>query len=554
MGEVYLCFDLVEKLPRALKTLQPQFFAHFNIPEIFKNEAAVWIALEDHPHIVSCYDIIISDNIPFLILEWVSGEETYGTDLQSWLSRGPLELKQALQFTVDICHGLLHINQKVPGLVHSDLKPANILLAHGQVPKITDFGLAKIYRGKENSFPQIIGTYPYMAPEQWGPGAQRDTRTDLYAVGCILYEMLTGRRAFIVPHGQDPGRLYRQLHFEGSVPSITKLCSLRVHATEQTNLKEGSILNFLNRILGGCLAKQADDRYLSPFYLLKDLVDGYKKQFGQEPRLLTTEYKWQAGDYTNLGRNYKTLGMYKEALREHTRAIHLDPSFAGAYNNRANTNRRLGRMDEALTDYKYAIHLDSSSPFAFYNRGKCFDELGQYNEALADYSRVISLDPQFWQAYFNCGNTYQTLGHLTEALHHYSLALKIRPKHNKSLINRGNVYFKLQRFEEALEDYTLVCECVPSNAKARYNRGNALFSLGRVEEAKQDYILAIELNPEDANGWLNLGILFSQTGNIEKALACFEKAAELGNSRGIHLAFEARSLLRNEPDAGHDSL
>ena len=132
MGEVYLCMDLKEMQPYALKTFQQRYLTDSQrLRHAFEQEVATWVALEKHPNIVRCFWMQTFDNQPFMALEWVAGEEGRGTDLRGWLRHGSLELKPALEITLDICNGLRHAQAKRPGLVHRDLKPENILMAQG---------------------------------------------------------------------------------------------------------------------------------------------------------------------------------------------------------------------------------------------------------------------------------------------------------------------------------------------------------------------------------------------------------------------------------------
>src|SRR5207253_1875497 len=126
MGEVYLCLDVKENLPYALKTFQSRFLSNQKLRQAFENEVATWVALEKHPHIVRCFHLEKLDNSPFMLLEWVAGDEVYGTNLRDRLVRmGKLDPRTALQLAVDVCRALVHADRKQPGLVHRDLKPEN---------------------------------------------------------------------------------------------------------------------------------------------------------------------------------------------------------------------------------------------------------------------------------------------------------------------------------------------------------------------------------------------------------------------------------------------
>src|SRR5688572_13972857 len=91
MGEVYLCLDLEQNYPLALKTFQQRYVANPKLREVFNSEVSTWVALEKHPNIVRCFAMETLANQPFMFLEWVASDESRGTDLRSWLRRGPLE-------------------------------------------------------------------------------------------------------------------------------------------------------------------------------------------------------------------------------------------------------------------------------------------------------------------------------------------------------------------------------------------------------------------------------------------------------------------------------
>jgi serine/threonine protein kinase len=115
MGEVYVCLDLQDILPLALKTFQARYLTSRKATEFFEREAATWVALEKHPNVVRCFHMDKVDNLPFLFLEWVAGEQGHGADLRDWLDRrAPLEPRLALEFALDVCRALAHAQGKVP--------------------------------------------------------------------------------------------------------------------------------------------------------------------------------------------------------------------------------------------------------------------------------------------------------------------------------------------------------------------------------------------------------------------------------------------------------
>ena len=502
MGEVYLCLDLQLIAPLALKTFQPRYLASPKARSYFEREAATWVALEKHPNVVRCFYMDTVDNTPFLFLEWVAGEEGYSTDLRDWLSRrGPLEPRRALEFTTDVCRALAHAQQKVPGFVHCDIKPENVLVAQGQLAKLTDFGLAKLVReaglvppdkavpaaGARWQVSSAGGTPPYMAPEQWR-GEPVDPRTDVYSVGCLLYELLTGRW----PYQAETIDGLKRRHLEAAPPPLGAVVS-------------GLPGEGLDALLGRCLAKEPGKRYPSASALQGAITGLYEEWHGEPPRGVPEIEGFTAADHSNRGNTYHALGRHAEALADYGAALRLDPNLVLAYYNRGNTYADLGRHAEALADYGAAIKINPNDAHAYVNRGKTYHALGRHAEGLADCDAAIRLDPHDAQAHSNRGITYAALGRQAEALADFGAAIRLDPNYAKAHYNRGNTYDSLGRHAEALADFDAAIRLDPHDATAHSNRGNTYDDLGRHAEALADYGAAIRLDPNYAKAHYNRG-------------------------------------------------
>ncbi|HXZ80557.1 MAG TPA: protein kinase [Terriglobales bacterium] len=200
MGEVYRARDTRLGRDVALKIL-PESFAHDQERlRRFEQEARAVAAL-NHPNIVAIYDVGQSNGTPFLVSELLEGES-----LRTVLDRGPMTQRKATEFAVQVAQGLAAAHEK--GIIHRDLKPENLYLTRDGHTKILDFGLAKLARGSgetdadsvtlasSHTAPgMVMGTANYMAPEQVR-GEATDARTDIFALGSVLFEMLSGERAF----------------------------------------------------------------------------------------------------------------------------------------------------------------------------------------------------------------------------------------------------------------------------------------------------------------------------------------------------------------------
>src|SRR5262245_21274696 len=210
MGEVYRARDSKLKRDVAIKSLPEEFSRDADRVRRFQREAEVLASL-NHPNIAGIYDLQQVNGSRYLVLELVEGET-----LADRIQRGPLPVEEALEIAKHICEALEAAHEK--GIVHRDLKPANIKITlDGQV-KVLDFGLAKaqelisasgtdatetptITSPAMTVMGAILGTAAYMSPEQ-AKGRPTDKRSDVWAFGCVLYEMLTGKPIF---RGDDVG-------------------------------------------------------------------------------------------------------------------------------------------------------------------------------------------------------------------------------------------------------------------------------------------------------------------------------------------------------------
>ena len=532
MGEIYLCLDLETVQPYALKTFQQRFLTNPKLYAAFEKEVAIWVALEKHPNIVRCFMMKILDKQPFMVLEWIAGEPGRGPDLRGWLRRSPLDLRQALDFAIDICRGLVHAQEKQPGLVHRDLKPENILIAQGGLAKVTDFGLAEIIEeaglgldaaavetdGRQSivSRKGIAGTPAYMAPEQWR-GESLDERTDIYALGCILYEMLTGEWPFQVDFAPTTPQRFQQW-----------LSAMQArHESTGVPALPASLPAAPGDLLERCLAKARAERPASLNELLSQLESLCRRQFATAPRATPPVEQFTAADYNNRGATYINLSRHDEALRDLSQAIELDPNDALAYSNRGLTHHGLQQYEAALADYNRAIRLAPGYAPAYYNRGNTYHALQRYDDALIDYSRAIQIDSSFSPSYTNRGSIYADLQRYEEALPDLNQAVQLDPNNVVALYIRGGTYRRLQRYEEALIDYGRVIQIDHTHIGAYIDRGNIYDLLQRNREALADYNRAIQLDSNCAAAYSNRGGIYANLRQYEEALTDLNRAIQL---------------------------
>lgn len=246
MGSVYLAEHLFLRRRVAIKILSRDLSADPEETARFEREAVAAARL-DHENIVRIYDVDEERGRPFIVMEYVEGE-----DLEEALRRrGALPVRRAAEIAREVARALQHAH--AAGVVHRDIKPANILLRKDGRVKITDFGLARAAGERElGEDGTVLGTPYYVSPEQ-AQGLPADGRSDLYSLGVTFYQTLTGRRPF---EGRSPDSVVRK-HLDARRPAA------RAHRP--------GLARSLEAILQRLLAVRPEDRYPDARALRKDL-------------------------------------------------------------------------------------------------------------------------------------------------------------------------------------------------------------------------------------------------------------------------------------------
>ena len=280
MGEVYRARDTRLDRTVAVKVLPHHLSSSAESRQRFEREAKT-ISQLSHPHICALYDVGREGEAEFLVMEYLEGET-----LSDRLLKGPLEFDQVVRFGIEIADALDKAHRQ--GIVHRDLKPGNVMITKSGV-KLLDFGLAKavlpeVSRGTSlTAMPTaltqegtILGTFQYMAPEQL-EGKDTDGRTDIFAFGCVLYEMATGQKAF---SGKSQASLISAI-----MASEPKPVSTIAPMTPPS----------FDRVVRTCLSKDPDDRWQSAADVGKELkwaAEGSQAEVG--PRGLEPRRSWLA--------------------------------------------------------------------------------------------------------------------------------------------------------------------------------------------------------------------------------------------------------------------
>ena len=578
MGVVYRAHDEHLECDVALKVLPPGKLADPATRKRFRKEALVLSRLT-HPNIAVIHDFDTQDGVDFLIEELIPG-----LSLDEMLLSGPLSNRDIISFGSQMADGLAAAHDL--GIVHRDLKPGNIRITPDGRLKILDFGLAYIMKpaslteiaATETQVPQFAGTLPYMSPEQLLQD-KVDTRSDIWAAGCVLYEMATGRRPFL---GTGPALIDAIVH--GEAPLVSKL-NPNVHAN-------------VAAVIEMCLEKHPERRYHSPREIAVDLrraLSTSEKHTSRSrtrariPALISavalisasiaglrfvpglwngkgTEVTKEAGRpvayelYLSGLRDLERWDMpasLANAISKLDRATKADPESAlgfsalcEAYWAKYRLDRDNKFLDDAEKNCRSAVALNDQLPVVYVTLSQVHNGKGEYNLALQEIHQALKLQPNNADAVLSEAAVYASLGQHEEAERTFTRAVALRPNHWGGHYELGRYYFLRRRFAEAAREFERVLEITPDNAMVFATLGGINLYEKKLADAEKNLKKSVELQPSHA-AYTNLGVLYYRQKRWAESAEMTQKALQINAKdwRGwlnLGLAYE---WLNREADA-----
>jgi len=518
MGVVYVCFDRLLRQAVALKMIQSEV-THNDARDRFTREAYVWQQMGVHENVVELIGIEEIGGGIALNLEYVSTG-----DLATWLAsrRDFTDLSTPLAFALDICNALIHAHSK--GLrAHRDLKPANCLLTEDGSVKVTDFGIAKLdfegwLEGADEDSPTdpamtrgAMGTWAYMAPEQFESASNVDIRGDIYSFGVLFMELLTGQRPF---KATDPMGLYR-LHKNGRVPSL------------QDYMSASREVEALDIVIKKCLRKDPSDRFPDFFTLRHRLGEDYRTITGEDPSPPARGELLDVRRMANRVGNLNVIRRHDEALQLSDQALRLTHSNTTLWNNRGVAFLGLGKLSEAEECFRTALGLPNTSTAgssgAWSNLAVVLRQSGRVDEAKGCYEKSLAIDPLNQKTLANITVLLMAEGHWADALAYAEKALKIDDRLPEAIFSKAQTLIRLGRSEEALEWCIQHQEILLSTTTTEYE-----FVSSDDAEQSPDYERLIA---EGRGGWaayLNLVVATSErlyeSGDFDEASRVLREA------------------------------
>jgi tetratricopeptide (TPR) repeat protein len=577
VAEVYLVEHMQHAKLAALKVWHKQLSSE-DIQR-FQSEAER-LALLDHPHIIHILEYGMTDNFPFVVMDYASEKS-----LRQRYNRGmQLSLATIVPLARQLADALAHAHEK--DIVHGDIRPENMLTGLRNEVLLSDFSMASIAQSSHaQKSLDTVNIVAYMAPEQLQ--GQADKASDQYALAVVMYEWLSGKLPFygsfievatqhlIVP----PAPLHRTVP---TVPPAAEEAVLRaleknprkrfngvgefvamLEEAQQAARKSSSSFTMGGNVslTGEMPVRATSNTRVSSLNILSS--DGFNKYWQiiafydidiqRNPHdamaysergdayYMLEEYERAILDYnyalaldskcipaySNRGLAYSHLGEYKRAIADFTRAIELDANEVSTYYNRGNAYALLEDYKQAIADYDSTLRRDEKHAFAYYNRGNAYARRQEYEQAIADYTRAIAVDPTYLMAYCNRGRVYNLLKNYEQAIVDYTRAIELDPHLSWTFSSRGEAYCRIKAYKKAVDDLDRAIELDSEDINAYSNRGLAHFNLRAYEQAISDYTRAIELDPGDAWSYNNRGLSYYYQKEYERAMQDCSKAIEL---------------------------
>lgn len=528
MGDVYLAHD--NQLNRRVAIKFPDLsVGGQQVQARFLQEARAASNLS-HPHIATIYDYgEAKDGHPFIVMEFIKGET-----LSHLLNTTVLTLARAVKIVAEVADALAEAHRH--GIVHRDIKPANVMIDERGEVKVLDFGIAKQLNGargklvdpEANTIPDtdghrdvVVGTLPFLSPEQ-AIGNPVDPRSDIFALGTVLYECITGHAAFF---GKKPIEIVAEIiHFNPPIPSTLN----------------PEIPQELDRITMKAMAKEPGDRYQSASALRADLLaihhilEDSANVHSRRARLNQNSHRASSLiAFSEMLRRPRisqlkllifliALGLIAWWIKELTRPrTYVPTSEAIRFYNRGTDALRIGSFFQASQALKRVTETDDQFALGHARLAEAWMELDYNNGAMSELLRVSEL------------TTDRSHLPVIEALYLDAIKATVR-----------------RDFARAIETYSDIARRAPDQSQVYVDLGRAFEKNNQLDQALESYRTATARDRQNAIAFLRLGVLYARQHKLTEATAAFDRAEtinqDLANVEGRAEVALQRGVMLND--------
>jgi serine/threonine-protein kinase len=504
----------------AIKVLHAAFKEDANFNARFIREARI-VAKLDHPNIVPIYDFAEHQGISYLVMRFIEGRT-----LKAILREGPLPIPRVLAIIRPVTDALAYAHAQ--GILHRDIKPSNILLANDGHIFLADFGLARIVQASDSTLSKdmLIGTPQYISPEQ-ARGEPATERSDLYSLGVVLFEMLTGR----VPFSADTPYAIIHDHIYTPLPLPTSI--------------NPSLSPEIERLLLKALAKDPQARYASATEMMTALehAAAIEATQGTRPSTLSVPVSLMpqppptpepsgvatATPSPPVAPVLPTDSAAALTPKKSTRfkvivavvtllvAFLVCGGVAFALGQRTALSRMLGVVTDPVSVAKTKAALNPQDPQAHLSLANEYVKQKNFEAAFAEYNQAIKLAPRNVHAYIEAGRLALRLDDLKRASEYVAQGLALAPDNVELLMMQGDLYLEAKRYADALATYERILELDAKNPQVLWRLGNVRRLQGEMADALRYYSRALVIDPNLPEAHYGLGILMMEQGNKEEA-------------------------------------
>jgi serine/threonine protein kinase/uncharacterized protein HemY len=521
MGEVYLAEDTGLGRMVAIKVLPSRSVGDEVARRRLVREARSAANL-DHPNICPVYEVGSEGDTAFIAMQYVEGET-----VAARIAHTPPSLEEAVDIAAQVADALAEAHSH--GVVHRDIKPQNMIVTHAGRVKVLDFGLAKMIAGPapENTMAETVslltdvgvavGTVPYMSPEQ-ARGQSVDGRSDLFSLGVVLYQFVTGR-----------------LPFSGS--SAVEVCGQIIHVDPvlPSDLNP-MVSSALQNILLKALAKAPEARYQSASEMLADLrrVGADSESSSSVTRSLLSRPAPLISGLLDARRAAKAVASLAAISTAALIAVWLAPRFL-----------------------RSGAHQPSAEARRFYELGTDGLRNGSYYQASKALERSVALDNKYAFAHARLAEAYAEIDQSEKAKDELLIAASLVP--NRSALAKSDAMYLdaimatvRREFSSAIDLYRKIADQAPDAEKARLylDLGRAYDKNDNTDKAIESYLDVSRLDPQSPAAFLQLGILYGRKQNVQTANQEFDKALavyqDMSNQEGVTEVLYQRGLLLNK--------